>query len=261
MPAESAIPAASYVSAAIPPNSIDHFVLMMTAHDQRPVVAASLTLGKVIGNITAQVGEPEIQQLKLNWWLEEIQMIEGDRPRHPLTVDLSNTVTHKQWLAPLHALVIGTLGDVGQPPLRTLADCLNFCHNTAERQALVATVLPQCDELALTNARAMGVGISLTEAIRDLPNPDSRIPVKGLSTETGFAGAAELAEIAKKHFGAVESGPREQIHAQLSVYLQSRLYERLLARLQTHDYNPDKTSMHAIASLWQAWREARRLIQ
>ena len=253
MPAESPIPAASFISAAIAPNSIDHFVLMMTSRRLRPLVATSMTLGKVIGNVVAQGQESEIQKLKLNWWLEEIQMTSNGEPRHPLSIELSNALEHKRWLNPLRTLVLGTLDDVGQAPFESLVACLAFCHHTAERQALVASVLPECEEVALGNARKMGVGICLTEVIFDQPDT-RRCSSDSIATE-------DLAAIARDHFADVETVPAEQRHAQLSVYLQSRLYQRLLERLQIHGYHRERATKAPFALLWQAWREARRLMR
>ncbi len=259
MPAEPGIPAATYISAAIVPNSIDHFVVLMTASELRPVVAASIALARVIENIPQQANEPQIMQLKLNWWLEEIEMTERDKPRHPLSMELADRLTDRTWLDPLHALVSGVLIDASRPVFQSLPDLLPFCHHASERQALIAAVLPQCDELALTHARHQGVGICLTETIRDWRSNVGRLPENGFDGESISATAAQLATIADQHFAAAGPMPAEQHRRQRSVLLQARLYQRLLNRLRDNEFDAHKAAMRPLPLLWHAWCEARNL--
>lgn len=259
MQAEPGIPAATYISAAIPPDSINHFVVLMTPVDLRSTVAACIALAAVIENIPRQANEPGIAQLKLNWWLEEIEMIARDKPRHPLSIELADRLSDKTWLDPLHELTSGVFADATRPVFQSLSDLLPFCHGAAERQALIAAVSPRCDEAALAQARHHGVGICLTETIRDWRSGTGRLPEDGFDGQGVSATAAQVAEIAEQHFAAVEPMPVDQRRAQRSVLLQARLYRRFLNRLCDHDYDAGKATMRPFALLWHAWREARNL--
>jgi phytoene synthase len=259
MSAEPGIPAATYISAAIAPDSIDHFVVLMTSSELRPVAAPAIAMACVIENIPRQAHEPQIAQLKLHWWLEEIEMIAGDKPRHPLSIELTDRLKTRSWLEPLHALVSGVLRDAGRPVFRSLHELLPFCHQAAERQALIAAVLPECDAQALSRARRLGVGVCLTETIHDWRSRVGRLPEAGLDGQGAAATATQLADIADQHFDVCEPMPVGQRRAQRSVLLQARLYHRLLNRLRASDYDADRAAMRPITLMWHAWNEARNL--
>lgn len=259
MPAEPARPAATYISAAIENDSIDHFVVLMSPAEHRPKVETSIALTRVIENIPQRGNEPQIRQLKLNWWLEEIEMVAQGKPRHPLSIELSQSVDHQDWLQPLHGFVSHTLTDHARPMLVTLAGFLTYTHHAAERQVLIASVLPQCDELALAHARNNGVGICISESLSN--QTGSRIPENGFEDQPAGTTVDKLATIAQEHFNASEPLPTSQRRAQMPVLLRARLHQQLLHRLQRNDFDPRRAATRPLLLLWQAWREARNLLK
>lgn len=256
MPAESRAPVTSYIAAAVPPGSIDHVALLMTADALRPAAAAAIALGRLIATIPVQGKESEIRQIKLAWWLEEIERTGGGEPRHPLTADLAGRIAHRDWLTPLRLLVEAAMQHTTQPPVATLQQLLPYCHQAAERQSLIASVLPECDELALHNARKIGVGVCLTETIRDAGGRDARVAPDGFADGTS---AVQLARLAQDHFDDIEPAPATQRQAQRSIYLQRHLYRHQLDRLRAKDYDAARSKLHPVFLLWHAWRGARKL--
>jgi len=255
MPAEVS-PATTYISAAIPPGCIDHYVLLMTPADLRGMTQFVLALGRVVSNISQQNTEAPIRQLKLNWFLEEVEMVSKNQPRHPLTIELASAVPHCDWLEPLQTLIRGALIDTTMPTIDRLELLLPFCHRAAQRQALMASVLPGCDEPALDRARQLGVGICLTEVIRDLNNKGSRVTKSAFADDTT---AETLARLARQHFESGANSRVESRRAQGSVLLQARLYRRFLLRLENYDFDSQRAAMRPPSLLWHAWREARKL--
>ncbi|NNF67191.1 MAG: squalene/phytoene synthase family protein, partial [Gammaproteobacteria bacterium] len=244
-------PVGSYIAAAIPADSIENYVLTMTPAEQRQVVACALTLGKVINNIFLQGNEAAIQQLKLNWWLEETELSAKDEPRHPLTRYLVSAVDHDKWLTPLRTLIRGSFEDVGRDHFATLQECLAYCHRNAEHQAILSSVLAASDDAAMSAARTMGVGVSLAGLIAS-----SQVGGAGLlaASQTGSEDLSvkSLAKIAQDHIDAVEQTNSDARRLQLPVYLQARLYWLQLDRLRRHDFNMQKARAGSLTLLWQA---------
>lgn len=257
MTAAADAPVASYVAAAAPPGSIDHFTLLFAPAATRDTLATALALGKVVLNIGAQTTEAEILRLKLAWWHDEIQVVRDGNARHPLTKDLAARVASPAWLEPLERLVAHTNSQVGRPLLDSLEAVLRHGHGMAERQALLAVVAGATHDDDLANARGAGVGIALTEL---LMAPAGRLPgdVAASDAETVAFTAEQLASIARDHFDAMEPGT-DDTHEPALVWLQARLHRDALERLVHASFDARRAQIGPLRLLWRAWREARRL--
>ena len=241
----------TYVEAASPPGSIDYYLLLFSPHSLRDRLSAALALGKVITNIAVQQTEYEIRQLKLHWWLEEIERTGRGQPRHPLTCELTQQGPAQQWLPQLRTVVDASLQDLDQSRLETLKAVLPFCHRQATKQSLLAAVHPECTDNDLSNARACGVGRELTLLLaRQEPRFD------GASFELAPAEAyVQLASVATQHFEAMER--TDASHE--TIWLQASLYRLWLQRLCKSNFDTDQANVGPLRLLWQAWRQARKL--
>lgn len=250
-------PVASYIEAAAPPGSIDYYVLLFADPQLRGALASALALGKVILNITAQAAEPDILRLKLAWWHDEIAATRRAAARHPLTADLSVRAPTLTWLAAAERLVGSVAATIASGPPDTLAAVLRRAHGMAERQALLSALGEHEDDQVLACARAAGVGIGLTEVLRDRRLPPAAFRSRHEDATLDFS-AADLARVADDHFEAMGpvTGPRPGIE---TLRLQAAMHRALLARLQHSDFNASRAEVHPLRLLWQAWREARRL--
>ena len=257
MTAATDAPVASYVAAAAPPGSLDHFALMFAPAATRDALATALALGKVVHNIGTQTTEAEILRLKLAWWHDEIRVARDGDARHPLTKDLAARVASPAWLEPLGRLVAHINSQVGHPLLDSLEAVLRHGHGLAERQALLAVVAGAAHDDDLANARAAGVGIALTEL---LMAPAGRSPgdIVDSDAEPIAFTAEQLATIARDHFDAMEPAT-DDMNEPAIVWLQARLHRDALERLVRARFDARRAQIAPLRLLWRAWREARRL--
>lgn len=247
---DNATPVDDYVAAAVVPGQVDYYALLFAAGDQRERLSQGIALGKVILNIPRQQTESQIRQLKLHWWLEEIQRCEKGEPRHPLTRELSPATATTEWLRPLQRLVRGALDDVEQQPLTSLQLLLPYAHHVGERQALLATLHPSHNDDDLASARAAGVGIALTDL---LAGDDPRLDPTIFDVTGAELTRAQVAEVAMTHFDAMAGEPAQPIIA-----MQASLHQQKLQRLAANHF-ADDGSVHPLRLLWQAWRQGRKL--
>ncbi|MBT8137916.1 MAG: squalene/phytoene synthase family protein [Gammaproteobacteria bacterium] len=244
MPAEPATPAATYISAAIPPGSIDYYVALMTPARLRELTRTGIALAKVIRNVAMQPGEPQIRQLKLHWFAQEVEMVIAGTPRHPLTAELLRLCPHERWPESMRELVQAMMTEAAQPPATALQELLPAAHRAATQQALLAAVMPTSGKTSIDAAGSLGTGIALARFVRDhgAGPPDVR----------------DLPRLAHEHFSAADLSLR---HEAMPVYLQGALYRRQLRRLEAAGYNADKAALSPLALLWHSWREARKLLR
>lgn len=249
-------PVAAYVEAAAPPGSPDYYALLFTDAGQRPALSAGLALGKVIINIASQRGETDILRLKLTWWHDEVRATREGQARHPLTKYLAMREPQLRWLPALQSLIASADSVVAAGPVATLAAVLRRAHGMAERQAFLSAIAGHEDDESLGVARTAGVGIALTELLRE-----RRLPAAAFATgddSRNEISAPKLAAIAVEHYDASDLRGRPG-SAAVTLVLQALLHRMFLDRLLRDRFDPRRADLNPLRMLWHAWREARRL--
>jgi 15-cis-phytoene synthase len=269
--------------AATPPaGSIRWHAWLYAPPPSRPLTAALFSLESELRTIVAAIVDHGISHLKLQWWKEEIQRLEGGQPRHPLTQALwqAQPGVPRAW-RPLHDAIAGLELELANATYESerelevyLARSAGFC------RTLALALDPARDPESLERlGRALGQSVRLAELIRDLRQDAVRgrvfVPLDWLAengishvelrSEDGGDGArrclARLAERARNDWATASAELAQMTDGNLrGLRVLGALHAALLERIARRGFAVGRHQIEIgpLESLWTAWRSARQ---
>lgn len=209
--------------------------------------------------------EDEGQRLVFTAWHDLLR-------RHPIRKDI-----------PLD-LIRGVVQDTTVKRYATFEELYVYCYRVASTVGLMSSeILGYSDPSALEYAEAMGIGMQLTNILRDVKEDAGRgriyLPAEdlkkfGVSEEDVLhgrmtEGMRELLKFeigrAREYYAKGEKGiPMLERDTRFTVLLASRVYGRILDEIEKQDYDvfarrAHTTKLQKLASVPAIWLEARRM--
>lgn len=181
-------------------------------------------------------------------------------------------------------LIKGVLMDTSIKRYETFEELYVYCYHVASTVGLMSSeILGYSDKIALQYAEAMGIGMQLTNILRDIKEDAAMnriyLPLEDLrkfnvSEDQIFEGDFDenfrelmkfQIERAREFYKKGEQGiPYLEKDSRFTVLLASRIYSKILVEIEKLDYNiflkrAHSTKSQKLLSIPKIWREARRM--
>lgn len=271
----------SLVYQAAPPASMRYFALLYTPAERRDVLAALFVVDAEI-RAAARSSSHDVAHTRLRWWRDEIDRLVHGVAQHPATRLLQERHrAPRSSLAKLHELLVATDMDLARMTYLNEREVRAYCARSAGAltQLMAEELLPNdsVDSATLTAANSIGVGIRLTEIVRDLRQDahEGRIYVpldelerraiapERLDAPELDAGAKEVLALLSRsaRTSLLTALPDARTHESLRpLRVLAALHARLLKRIAAcnYDVGTERIELSAFQKPWIAWREARR---
>lgn len=270
-----------YLREAAPDGSSVYYALLFAPAEQRAGLAALAAYRQTLLAIPRNVSEAGIGAVKLNWWTEEIERLQRDQPRHPITQALAPVVqTHQLDVQGLSDVIEAARMDLEYGHYPTLRELTLYCHRAGGAIADLAWRLSGAEGVDVAPfAHDLSMGLELTRMIRHLRRdteagrlyiPEDEMQAAGLTLETlsdddqktartqllerQSRRAQQFLDSAIQHLSA-PARPNQTYGLVLAV-----LYRALL-KTMTDDGLPVFEQQHHLTplrKLWLSWRTAKR---
>ncbi|AMN46860.1 phytoene synthase [Steroidobacter denitrificans] len=275
----------SYVNRAAPPGSLRYFSLLYTPPGKRPVLTALYVLDTEIRD-AARSSSHDVGHARLQWWQEEMDRLAQGDPQHPATRILAQTAASGAGSSGLRELLAAADMDLAHLTYATAEELHAYCARSSggicEIIAAQLCAPASLDEASRSFAQQAGIGIRMTEMLRDVRQDawDGRVylpldllerhdvhyerlrsrdldPAVRIVLETFAADAREALQGAST---AAAELPAERADALRAVRVLAALHERLLDRIAARGYDvvSQRIELGPIEKPWLAWRAARR---
>lgn len=181
-------------------------------------------------------------------------------------------------------LIKGVLMDTNIKRYETFGELYVYCYRVASTVGLMSSeILGYSDKIALEYAEAMGIGMQLTNILRDVKEdaamnriylPQEDLRKFNVSEQQIFAGDFDAnfrelmkfqIERARAFYAKGEKGiPLLEKDSRFTVLLASRIYAKILDEIEKIDYNvflkrAHTTKSQKFMSIPKIWREARKM--
>lgn len=181
-------------------------------------------------------------------------------------------------------LIQGVLMDTTTKRYETFEELYVYCYRVASTVGLMSSeILGYSDKIALEYAEAMGIGMQLTNILRDVKEdaeigriyiPQEDLRRFNISEEQIFAGKFDenfqqmmkfQVERAREYYEKGEKGiSLLEKDSRFTVLLASRIYAKILDKIENLDYNVFSARAHTnksqkLLSIPKIWLEARKM--
>jgi len=181
-------------------------------------------------------------------------------------------------------LIQGVLMDTTTKRYETFEELYVYCYRVASTVGLMSSeILGYSDKIALEYAEAMGIGMQLTNILRDVKEdaeigriyiPQEDLRRFNISEEQIFARKFDenfrqmmkfQVERAREYYEKGEKGiPLLEKDSRFTVLLASRIYAKILDKIENLDYNVFSARAHTnksqkLLSIPKIWLEARKM--
>ncbi|MGE0031054.1 MAG: squalene/phytoene synthase family protein [Steroidobacteraceae bacterium] len=269
--------------AATPPaGSIHWHAWLYTPLPLRPLTATLFSLESELRSIVAAAVDHGVSHLKLQWWKDEIDRLEGGQPRHPLTQALCRArpdVPHA-W-RPLHDAIAGLELELASASYESERELEAYFARAAGFSRTLALALDPAREPEPLErlGHALGKSVRMVEVIRDLRQnavmgrvfvPLEWLVEHGIShvelrSRDGGEGArrclARLAERSRVAWATATGELTQMADGNLrGLRVLGALHAALLERIARQGFavGRRRIDLGPLDSLWTAWRSARQ---
>lgn len=269
----------SLINRAAPPGSMRYFSLLYTPEDRRDAVLALYVVDSEIRE-SSRIASHDVAHTRLTWWRAETDRLVNGNPQHPATRLLCDRWRgERSVFAKLHEVLAAADMDLARMTYNNLQELRAYCARSGGAlQELVASQLAAPDALhepARATANKLGLGIRLTEMLRDLRQDayDGNIylpldllekhelkpeHLRAREVEPKLRGALEnLRELAIHELDIPKRGAHESLRP---VFVLAALHRKLLDRIAARNYDvaTARIELGPLQKPWTAWRAARR---
>jgi phytoene synthase len=270
----------SLVNRAAPAGSMRYFSLLYAPADKRDQLCALFAIDAEIRE-SAQSANHDVAHTRLQWWRAEIDRLVNANPQHPATRLLNDTPPpDRSSFSKLHELVAAADMDLARMTYTNMRELRAYCSRSGGAiQELMAAQLAApapLDDANRATANRMGIGVRLSEILRDLRQDthDGRVYLpqdqltQHLVTLEDLRGRdvpPHLKTALREYREAVEAELQSALSASTALLrplaVLAALHRRLLHRIAAHDYNvaTARVELGPIEKPWVAWRAARKL--
>ena len=262
---------------AAPPGSNFHYSTLFETPEARGILCALFAFLAEVNGALRHVQEPAVGRLRLHWWIEEIDRLQGGAVVHPVSLELGRLVRNTPGLqAELRGFLASALNHLDAPPPARYSDWMDQCAAVHGRIWTVTAHLCAGAETPLaTDAGRIGGYLAALEDVQQLPIslragrcpfPIRELEDRGLSAAT--LGNPAMDSAASRYLTETLERIRSdlmQVELRLaSVPARSLLFCRIMARLAAAlcvELKEEgalllsrRTSLTPIRKLWIAWR-------
>ncbi|HEY0685186.1 MAG TPA: squalene/phytoene synthase family protein [Steroidobacter sp.] len=268
------------VNRTAPPGSMRYFSLLYSPEERREVVLALYAIETEIRE-SAKSASHDVAHTRLTWWRAETDRLVNGNPQHPATRLLhERTSSHRSVFAKLHEVLAAADMDLARMTFTNQQELRAYCSRSGGAiQELVASqlVAPDAlDETARAAANKLGVGIRMTEVVRDLRQDaydgNVYLPLDLLDKhelKTDHLRAREVDPKLKDALRTVRSSaiaeldlPPRGVHTEhlRPVYVLAALHRKLLDRIAARNYDvaTERIDLGPLQKPWTAWLAARK---
>lgn len=268
------------INRTAPPGSMRYFSLLYSPEDRREIVQALYAIDTEIRE-SAKSGSHDVAHTRLTWWRAETDRLINANPQHPATrVLLERTTGDRAVFNKLHEVLAAADMDLARMTFSNQQELRAYCSRSGGAiQELIATLLVRpdaLDESTRAAANKLGVGIRMTEIVRDLRQdaydgnvylPLDLLDKHELKTDHLRARDVDpklkdaLRSIRESAVAELELPPRSSQTAHLRpVYVLAALHRKLLDHIAARNYDvaPQRIELGPLQKPWTAWRAARR---
>ena len=268
---------------AVPRGSMLHYSLLFAPEDKRPALTLVHAFRAHLQSIARATREPQVAELKLGWWREELDRIDAGKARHPLGTEVAAVVSRYEIeLAPFREMVQAAEMELDETAITSWATLREYCRlgaGAAQRSsaAVLAGAAGRRDALDTFGAR-LGEAVRLTEILRDVREdanfgrvylPLEELDKRGLTVASFRApGAGEQQGLlldAHERAAALFDGLDELLEDDQVVSLApslslAALHRALLRKMQRCDFEfgEERPRLNPVRRLWIAWHTATR---
>lgn len=271
---------AALVNRTAPPGSMRYFSLLYSPEDRREIVLALYVIEAEIRE-SAKSASHDVAHTRLTWWRAETDRLVNGNPQHPATrLLLERAPGDRSAFSKLHEVLAAADMDLARMTFSNQQELRAYCSRSGGAvQELVASqlVAPETlDEAARAAANKLGVGIRLTEVVRDLRQDaydgNVYLPLELLDTHELKTEHLRAREVDPKLKDALRS-VRNTAIAELDlpargrqtqwlrpVYVLAALHRKLLDRIAARNYDvaTERIELGPLQKPWTAWRAARK---
>lgn len=268
------------VNRTAPPGSMRYFALLYSPETSREIVQALYAIEAEIRE-SAKSASHDVAHTRLTWWRAETDRLINANPQHPATrVLLERTSGDRSVFNKLHEVLAAADMDLARMTFSNQQELRAYCSRSGGAiQELIATLLvsPEAlDETTRAAANQLGVGIRMTEIVRDLRQdaydgnvylPLDLLDQHELKTEHLRAREIDpqlkdaLRSIRDSAIAELELPPRGPQSEHLRpLYVLAALHRKLLDHIAARNYDvaTERIDLGPLQKPWIAWRAARR---
>lgn len=268
---------------AVPRGSMLHYSLLFAPEDKRPALTVVHAFRTLVQGIARATREPQVAQLKLGWWREELDRIDAGKARHPLGTEVAAVAARYEiGLAPFREMLQAAEIELDETAITTWATLGEYGRlgaGAAQRSSAVvlAGAAGKRDALDTFGAR-LGEAVRLTEILRDVREdanigrvylPLEELDRRGLTVASfrapGDGERQGLLLDAHERAVALLDGldqllEEDQLLAQAPGLCLAALHRALLQKMQRceFEFGEEKPRLNPARRLWIAWRTATR---
>ncbi|GFE84321.1 transferase [Steroidobacter agaridevorans] len=268
------------VNRTAPPGSMRYFALLYSPETSREIVQALYAIDTEIRE-SAKSASHDVAHTRLTWWRAETDRLINANPQHPATrVLLERTSGDRSVFNKLHEVLAAADMDLARMTFSNQQELRAYCSRSGGAiQELIATLLvrPEAlDETTRAAANKLGVGIRMTEIVRDLRQDaydgNVYLPLELLDKHELKNDHLRAREVDPKLKDALRSfretaiveldlpprGPQSE-HLR-PIYVLAALHRKLLDHIAARNYDvaTQRIELGPLQKPWTAWRAARR---
>ncbi|MBM0105309.1 squalene/phytoene synthase family protein [Steroidobacter sp. S1-65] len=268
------------VNRTAPPGSMRYFSLLYSPEERREVVLALYVIDAEIRE-SAKSASHDVAHTRLTWWRAETDRLINGNPQHPATRLLHERASgDRAVFAKLHEMLAAADMDLARMTFTNQQELRAYCSRSGGAiQELIASQLVApgaLDEAVRAAANKLGVGIRMTEVVRDLRQDaydgNVYLPLDLLDKhelKTEHLRAREVDSKLKDALRVV----RETAIAELAlpsrgsqtehlrpVFVLAALHRKLLDRIAARNYDvaTERIELGPLQKPWTAWLAARK---
>jgi phytoene synthase len=269
----------AYAAKAVSPLSDGWYARLFAPRERRTILTAIFACAAEIEGSARDAREPAVARLKLAWWQEEIAMLAGGAPRHPVTLAIAEAhasvaTAQELWLA----LVAAAERSVDPAPHPSAAAWHAHCLDAGALHELLAVAF-DAGAAERAHARPLGAAVaaarSVCSARREAARGRVELPLDLLvqadlcledladewpqpALDLLARTSADVRARLEGMLAAIPAATRPRLQPCL---IMAALQDARLAAFVASGYATDGDSMRPPARLWTAWRAARRALQ
>lgn len=257
-----------------------YFSLLYAPAERRDSVLALYVIDAEIRE-SAKSASHDVAHTRLTWWRAETDRLVNGNPQHPATrVLFERSLGDRSVFAKLHEMLAAADMDLARMTFANQQELRAYCSRSGGAiYELVASQLAApgaLDEATRAAANKLGVGIRLTEIVRDLRQDaydgNVYLPLDLLDRhelKNDHLRAREVDPKVKEALSSVRNAalseldlpPRgPQTEHLRPIYVLAALHRKLLDRIAARNYDvaTERIDLGPLQKPWTAWRAARK---
>jgi 15-cis-phytoene synthase len=267
------------INRTAPPGSMRYFSLLYSPAERRESVLALYAIDTEIRE-SAKSASHDVAHTRLTWWRAETDRLVNGNPQHPATRLLHERNSgDRSVFSKLHEVLAAADMDLSRMTFSNQQELRAYCSRSGGAiQELVASqlVAPNAlDEGTRAAANKLGVGIRMTEVVRDLRQDaydgNVYLPLDLLDQHELKTDELRAREVNAKLKDALRKvrtnaiaeldlparGPQTE-HLR-PIYVLAALHRKLLDRIAARNYDvaTERIELGPLQKPWTAWRAAR----